>query len=229
MDGATTIQQQQQRDEKEWRCRACELIRDIAFIPVKPRPYAKLNLPWYGDKFKHKFAKPKEVLGLAYEPLVSTLYPLPLAEHKKKELVVSKQVEQFLGLDDLAAKFTLRDALRQLDEVAKANLAELDDAREVKLVNEMCFHLYEYIQAECQRKPAENIAVVREFFSADKKAILLNEEFVSVAQLTWNLGGINLKPVFYQVPTVYLRSFKYLFNQVCYEIPFYFLFFLLLF
>lgn len=106
-------------DEKEWRARACELMRDIAFIPVKPRPYTKLNLPWYGDKYKHKFAKPKELLALAYEPLGSTLFPLPLGEHKRKELVVSKQVEQFLGLDDLAAKFTLRDALKQLDEVAK--------------------------------------------------------------------------------------------------------------
>lgn len=200
------------KDERELRTRACELIRDIAFIPVKPRSYTKLNLPWFGDKYKHKFAKPKELLALSYEPLCSTLFPLPLGDYKKKELIVSKQVEQFLGVDDLAGKFSLRDALRQLDELSKANLSELDDAKEVKLVGEMCFHLYEYIQSECQRKP-ENITTVKEFFAHDKRCILLNEEFVSVGQLCWQLG-VNLKPIFYQVPTVYLRSFKYLFNQV---------------
>jgi hypothetical protein len=203
------------KDEKESRCRACEHIRELAFIPVKGRPYAKLSLPWYGDKFKYKFAKPKELLSLAYEPLCSTLYPVPLGEYKKKEQLVSKQVEQFLGIDDLAGKYTLRDALRQLDEVSKANLAELDDSKEIKLINDMCFQLYEFIQAECQRKPAENVPVVREFFGNEKRCVLLNEEFVAVAQLCWHLTA-NLKPMFYQMPTTYLRSFKYLFNQVKY-------------
>lgn len=202
----------EQREERDAKCNACELIRDIAFIPVKPKPYHKLTLTWYGDKYKFRFAKPKELLSGMYEPLCSSLWPIPLYEYKKKERIITKQIEQFFGIDDICGKFTLRDALNQLDEVAKINLQEIDDSKEVKIVTDMCFQLYEYIQLECQKKPAELVPMVREFFSG-KACILLNEEFISVNQLCWHLN-VNLKSMFYQIPTNFLRSLKYLFNQV---------------
>ena len=200
------------REEKEAKFRACELIRDIAFIPVKPKPYQKLNLTWLGDKFKFRFAKPKELLSGQYEMLCSTQWPVPLNEYKKRENIFTKQIEQFLGLDDLTSKFSLKDALRQLDEVCKINLPEIDDAREVKIINDMCYQLYEYVQSECQKKPNDHVPLVRAFF-ADRKCILVNEEFVNVNQLCWHLN-VNLKSMFYQIPSSYLRSFKYLFNHV---------------
>jgi hypothetical protein len=181
-------------------------------VPVKPKPYQKLNLGWYGEKYKSRFAKPKELISATYENLCSCLWPVPLGDYKKKENVMSKQVEQFLGIDDLTTKYTIKDALKQLDEVCKVNVQEVDDSREVKLVGDMCFQLYEYIQNECQRRPAENIPVVREFF-AERRCILLNEEFVCYTQLCWHLN-VNLKSMYYQIPTTFLRSFKYLFNQV---------------
>lgn len=202
----------EQREEREARLKACDAIRDIAFIPVKPKPYQKLSLPWYGDKFKFRFAKPKELLSGMYEGLCSSLWPIPLYEYKKKERLITKQIEQFFGIDDISAKFTLKDALSQLDEVAKINLQEIDDSKEVKIVTDMCFQLYEYIQLECQKRPAELVPMVREFF-ADKACILLNEEFICVNQLCWHLN-VNLKSMFYQIPTTFLRSLKYLFNQV---------------
>lgn len=200
------------KDEKEARCRACELIRDIAFVPVKTRPYQKIGLTWYGDKYKYKFAKPKELLANSYENLCSTLWPVPLHEYRKKENLITKQVEQFLGIDELNTKFSLSDALKQLEEVSKVNLVDLDDSKEVKLINEMCFQLYEYIQAECQKKPTDYVHLVREFFN-ERRCILINEELVAVNQLCWHLN-VNLKPMFYQLPTAYLRSYKFLFNQV---------------
>ncbi len=199
-------------EDREAKNAACELIRDIAFIPVKPKPYQKLTLAWYGDKFKFRFAKPKELLSGVFEPLCSSLWPIPLYEYKRKERIITKQIEHFLGIDDITGKLTLKDALAQLDEVAKTNLQEIDDSKEVKIVTDMCFQLYEYIQLECQKKPAELVPIVREFFG-DRPCILLNEEFISVNQLCWHLN-VNLKSMFYQIPTTFLRSLKYLFNQV---------------
>jgi hypothetical protein len=212
LNGSATPQHIETKEEKESRFNACELIRDISFIPVKTKPYQKLNLTWYGDKFKLRFAKPRELLSGTYENLCSCFWPIPLYEYKRKEKIITKQIEQFFGIDDLMSKFTLRDALNQLEEVCKINLQEIDDSKEVKLITDMCFQIYEYIQSECQKRPAELIPVVREFFS-EKKCILLNEEFISVNQLCWHLS-VNLKSMFYQIPTAFLRSLKYLFNQV---------------
>ncbi len=195
---STSPSRSEDRDAKQ---AACELIRDIAFIPVKPKPYHKLSLTWYGDKFKFRFAKPKELLSGVFEPLCSSLWPIPLYEYKKKERIITKQIEQFLGIDDLTGKFSLREALAQLDEVAKINLQEIDDSKEVKIVTDMCFQLYEYIQLECQKKPGELVPIVREFF-ADRSCILLNEEFISINQLCWHLN-VNLKSMFYQACIFY--------------------------
>jgi hypothetical protein len=200
------------QEEKEAKCKACEAIRDIAFIPVKTKPYQKLNLTWYGDKFKYRFAKPKELISAHYENLCSCTWPVPLGSYKKRENIITKQIEQFLGLDEFALKFTLKDAFKQLEEVSKINILDLDDSKEVKIVTDMCFQIYEYIQEECQRRPSESVHLAREFF-AERKVILLNEEFISTNQLCWNLNA-NLKPVYHQIPSNYLRSFKYLFSNV---------------
>lgn len=200
------------KDEKEAKSKIAELIRDISFIPVKSKPYQKLNLTWHGEKFKYSFAKPKELLSSSFESLCSTIWPVPLNEYKKKENIITKQVESFLGLDDLSSKFSLKDAFKQLEELSKLNLQEIDDSKEIKLVTDMCFQIYEYIQDECQKKPNECVQLVREFF-ADKKLILVNEEFVNANQLCWNLNA-NLKKVFYQMPPNFARSFKFLFTQV---------------
>lgn len=47
----------------------------------------------------------------------------------------------------------MRDVLKQLDEVCKISLSEIEDSREVKLVNEIVFQIYEYLQIECQKNP----------------------------------------------------------------------------
>jgi hypothetical protein len=223
------VDEQQQdtvvEEDQDVKVKVCELIRDTSFIPVKSKPYHRLALAWYGDKFKFSFAKPKELLAASYEPLCSTLWPVPLNEYKKKENLITKQVEAFLGMDELSGKFGVRDALKQLEAVCQLNIQEIDDTKEIKLVGDMCFQIYEYLQEECQKQrsnagaaaAASESAVqsVRDFFSSsdNKKCILLNEEFVSVSQLCWHLN-VNLKSMFYQMPAAFLRSFKYLFSQV---------------
>lgn len=97
--------------------------------------------------------------------------------------------------------------------MSKINLQELDDAKEIKLVNDISFQIYEYLQLECQKKPNDLIPLLREYFTDNKKSILLNEEFVSINQLCCNLN-VNLKPLFYAIPNIYLKSFKYFFDQV---------------
>ena len=200
------------KDEKDLKQKVCELLRDIAFIPVKLKPYTKLNLVWYGDKYKYRFAKPKELLSSTYEYLCSCTWPVPLNEYKKKEFLITKQIEQYLGLDDLNSKYSLKEALKQLDDASKLHLYEIDDQKELKYVSDICMQVYEYIQQECQKNPNDNIGPVRDFF-VDHRCILLNEEFINVHQLCWELN-VNLRSLFYQIPASFLRSFKYLFNQV---------------
>lgn len=110
------------------------------------------------------------------------------------------------------SKFHARDALKHIDEVSKINIIEIDDSKEAKLITDICYQIYEYLQTECQKKPNEIIPIVREFF-ADRRCVLINEEFVNINQLCWQLNA-NLKPMFYQIPNSYARSFKYFFNQV---------------
>jgi hypothetical protein len=49
----------------------------------------KLNLTWYGDKFKLRFAKPKELLSGTFENLCSSFWPIPLYEYKRKEKIIT--------------------------------------------------------------------------------------------------------------------------------------------
>ena len=116
-----------------------------------------------------------------------------------------------MGLDDLAKKYTIKDALKQLDEMSKLHLNEIEDQKELKYISDSCMQVYEYLQQECQKNPSENIPIVRDFF-VEHRCILLNEEFIGVHQLCWELN-VNLKSLFYQIPPSFLRSFKYLFNQ----------------
>ena len=78
----------------------------------------------------------------------------------------------------------------------------------------MCFRIYDYLQAECMRRPNELCPLIREHF-AEHKSVFLSDsvEFVHSTQLCWNLS-VNLRPVFYQIPNTYLRQCKYLFGQV---------------
>ena len=200
------------KDEKDLKQRSSELLREIAFIPVKSKPYQKLNLIWYGDKFKSSFAKPKELLSSNYEYLCSCTWPVPLNEFKKKEFLFTKQLEQFLGLDDLASKYTLKDSLKQLEETSKLHLQEIEDQKELKYVSDICMQVYEYIQQECQKRPNENKQIVKDFF-LNHRCILLSEEFINVHQLCLELN-VNFRTLFYQIPASFLRSFKYLFNEV---------------
>ena len=232
---ATQVASSSAEEEKEAKFRACEAIRQLAFIPVKPRPnhHHRLQLVWHGDKYKFRLAKPVELLAHSYEPLCSCTWALPLAEYRKSDVLFTRHMEQFLGLDDLAGKFGVRDALRQLDEACKiGQLRELDDSKEIKTVVDMCHRIYEYLQTECERKKTNNnnnnnnecVALVRAFFAAEKRCVLVGEEFVCVQQLCWSLGGasgasgasgsVSLRPMFYELPADYVRSFRHLFGEV---------------
>ena len=111
--------------------KACELLKEIPFVPVKPRPYSgKLGLPWCGDKFRFRFAKPRELMSAQYEQLCSSVWPVPLTEYKTRENIVSKQIEHFFGIDDpsSASKLSVRDVLKHLDELAKLNLDQVESS-----------------------------------------------------------------------------------------------------
>ena len=54
---------------------------------------------------------------------------MPLGEHRGRERLVTRQLERFLGIDDVAGKVTVREALAQLDEVAKVKLQEVEDSK----------------------------------------------------------------------------------------------------
>jgi hypothetical protein len=138
------MQQQPLASEESERFEVLQQLRQIPFIPVKFNPY-KFNLPWHGDKYKCRFAKPAELISCQFEYLCSTKYPFPLQEYKSKENLMTKQLEQCLGLDDLEQKLMLKDALDQLDAVSKINLNDVD-IKDLKIITDMCYQLYDYIQ-----------------------------------------------------------------------------------
>ena len=186
-------------------------MKEISFIPVKQKPYQKLNIYWFGDRFKYRFAKPKELLSAQYELIASSIVAIPLNEYKKKENLLTKSVENFLSIDNWTSKLSFKDVLKHLEELSKSNITDLDDPKEVKLLNDMIYQVYEYIQSECVKTPQLH-EYIRMFFH-DKKLILINDDFVLASQVILFLN-FNLKPIYYQLPQQYHRSFKYLFTQV---------------
>lgn len=218
-------------EEKDARVKACDILKDIAFVPVKLRPYSsRLALAWCGDKYKFRFAKPKELMSAQFEQLCSSVWPIPLHEHKSIENVVSKQIEQYFGFDESSGKLSIRDVLKHLEEISKLNLTSgsvdhfdvdpqngvgIVDSRELKMVTDMCFRIYDYVQQECMRRPNELCPLIREFFAENQVLLLVDStcEFVRSTQLCWNIN-FSLRPIYFHIPTIYLRHYKYLFGQV---------------
>ena len=107
--------------DKEARTRASLQLRELTFISIKSRPQELngINLIWMGDKYPNRLFKPKDVLSQQYEQLVCSTWPI--AEQSKtnqEQIILTKQVEHFLGLDD-TTKIELKDILKQLDEISK--------------------------------------------------------------------------------------------------------------
>jgi hypothetical protein len=110
--------------DKEARTRASLQLRELAFIPIKSRPLELqgINLTWMGDKYSKRLFKPKDVLSTQYEQLICSTWPI--AEQSKndhEQILITKQVEHFLALDD-TTKIELKDILKQLDEIAKLSI-----------------------------------------------------------------------------------------------------------
>ena len=107
--------------DKEARTRASLQLRELPFIPIKQRPteLSGMNLTWMGDKYSKRLFKPKDVLSQQFEQLVGCAWPI--AEQSKnghEQIILTKQVEHFLGLDD-TSKIELKDVLKQLDDLSK--------------------------------------------------------------------------------------------------------------
>jgi len=107
--------------DKEARTRASLQLRELAFIPIKARPQELngISLTWMGDKYSNRLFKPKDVLSQQYEQLVCSTWPI--AEQTKtnqEQIIITKQVEHFLALDD-TTKIELKDIFKQLDEISK--------------------------------------------------------------------------------------------------------------
>ncbi|CAF1133714.1 unnamed protein product, partial [Didymodactylos carnosus] len=147
--------------DKESRQRASLQLRDISFLPVKIRPVElqHLNLQWMGDKYINRLLKPKDLLSQHYELLVGSSWPIvqhyDLSKIQKTEhILITKQIEQFLGLDD-TTKIELRDVLKQLDEISKLSVigsgtgANYNHQISSKYILDMCYNLYDYIQYYC--------------------------------------------------------------------------------
>jgi hypothetical protein len=110
--------------DKEARTQASLQLRDLAFIPIKSRPLELngINLTWMGDKYSNRLFKPKDVLSQQYEQLICSTWPIAEQSNKTQEQVlITKQVEHFLALDD-TTKIELKDILKQLDEISKLSI-----------------------------------------------------------------------------------------------------------
>lgn len=110
--------------DKEARTRASLQLRELSFIPIKSRPQELngINLTWMGDKYSNRLFKPKDVLSQQYEQLVCSTWPI--AEQTKtnqEQIILTKQVEHFLALDD-TTKIEIKDIFKQLDEISKLSI-----------------------------------------------------------------------------------------------------------
>ncbi|CAF0732765.1 unnamed protein product [Adineta steineri] len=143
--------------DKEARTRASLQLRELAFIPIKPRPQELngINLIWMGDKYSNRLFKPKDVLSQHYEQLVCSTWPI--AEQSKinqEQIIITKQVEHFLALDD-AFKIEYKDILKQLDEISKLSIVNnsgtiiYNHQATSKYILDMSYAIYDYIQSFC--------------------------------------------------------------------------------
>ncbi|CAF4688330.1 unnamed protein product, partial [Rotaria sp. Silwood2] len=110
--------------DKEARTRASLQLRELAFIPIKSRPIELngINLTWMGDKYSKRLFKPKDVLSQQYEQLICSTWPIAeQSKNNQEQIILTKQVEHFLGLDD-TTKIELKDILKQLDEISKLSI-----------------------------------------------------------------------------------------------------------
>lgn len=110
--------------DKEARTRASLQLRELAFIPIKSRPQELngINLNWMGDKYSNRLFKPKDVLSQQYEQLICSTWPIAeQTKNSQEQIIVTKQVEHFLALDD-TTKIELKDILKQLDEISKLSI-----------------------------------------------------------------------------------------------------------
>lgn len=120
-NGSSILNTHEALHDKEARTRASLQMRELPFIPIKQRPTELngINLSWMGDKYSARLFKPKDVLSHQFEKLVGATWPI--AEQSKsghEQVIITKQVEHFLGLDD-TTKIELKDILKQLEEIGK--------------------------------------------------------------------------------------------------------------
>ncbi|CAM2704787.1 unnamed protein product [Rotaria socialis] len=204
--------------DKEARSRASVQLRELPFIPIKQRPIELngISLTWMGDKYIGRLFKPKDILSQQYEQLVFCSWPIAQQSKTAQEQpIITKQVEQFLGLDDIN-KIELRDVLKQLDELAKLTVingpSSVTYNHQVtsKYILDMSYSIYDYIQSYCfphlkspeQRTAAstaiktnlleQSIRDIRDFFS-QRRLIFMNDTssadtylFLSLSQLLWH-------------------------------------------
>ncbi|CAF5130817.1 unnamed protein product, partial [Rotaria magnacalcarata] len=110
--------------DKEARTRASLQLRELAFIPIKTRPIELngINLTWMGDKYSKRLFKPKDTLSQQYEHLICSTWPIAeQSKNSQEQIILTKQVEHFLGLDD-TTKIELKDVLKQVDEISKLSI-----------------------------------------------------------------------------------------------------------
>jgi hypothetical protein len=152
--------------DKEARTRASLQLRDLPFIPIKPRPNELngLSLTWMGDKYIGRLFKPKDILSQQYEQLICCSWPIAQQiKNAQEQPTITKQVEHYLGLDD-TNKIELRDVLKQLDELAKLTVINNPTSTSYnhqitsKYILDMSYSIYDYIQSFCfpQLKSPEN-------------------------------------------------------------------------
>ncbi|CAF2362730.1 unnamed protein product [Rotaria sp. Silwood2] len=143
--------------DKEARTRASLQLRELAFIPIKSRPIELngINLTWMGDKYSKRLFKPKDVLSQQYEQLICSTWPIAeQSKNNQEQIILTKQVEHFLGLDD-TTKIELKDILKQLDEISKlsiinnSSLVTYNHQTTSKYILDMSYTIYDYIQSYC--------------------------------------------------------------------------------
>lgn len=118
---STTANTHEALHDKDARTRASLQLRELPFIPIKPRPneFNGLSLTWMGEKYIGRLFKPKDILSQQYEQLICCSWPIAQqTKNAQEQPTITKQVEHFLGLND-TMKIELRDVLKQLDELAK--------------------------------------------------------------------------------------------------------------
>ena len=185
--------------ERNWA--QCKL-QQIEMLPVMEKP-ERFPLPWKGAEFpSHTLMAPEDVHGMEARHLVSSTQPVVDDSH------IHASTKAFLGLSD--KEVPIEHVMTQLENALVVDPKSLDGRGYGDLLK-ACYKIYSFLQEQFSMN--EEMGRFITSVLADRKCILIKEEFLAPRQLAFSFAS-DCGPYLYSVPPDMARKFKPLLNEL---------------